>query len=85
MADIRPFRAVRPRADMAGKVAALPYDVYSRKEAAEFVKERPYSFLNIDRPETAFPEDQDMYAEAVYEHAEKLYQDWKEKGIFIQD
>ena len=85
MADIRPFRAVRPRADMAGKVAALPYYVYSRKEAAEFVKERPYSFLNIDRPETAFPEDQDMYAEAVYEHAEKLYQDWKEKGIFIQD
>ena len=33
MADIIPFRAVRPRADLADRIAALPYDVYNRKEA----------------------------------------------------
>ncbi|MBQ8932766.1 MAG: DUF1015 family protein, partial [Lachnospiraceae bacterium] len=46
MADIRPFRAVRPEKSIVGDVAALPYDVYSREEAAEAVKGRPLSFLN---------------------------------------
>lgn len=85
MADIRPFKAVRPKPELAAQVAALPYDVYSRAEAADFVKERPLSFLNIDRPETGFPPTQDMYADCVYEHAKKLYETWKEEGIFILD
>ena len=50
MAVVRPFRAVRPADKYAAEVAALPYDVYSREEAAEAVKGRPLSFLNIDRP-----------------------------------
>ena len=85
MAVILPFKAVRPAPEYAAEVAALPYDVYSRKEAAEFVKDRPLSFLNIDRPETAFAPEHDMYGEDVYGHARAVYQDWKEKGIFIQD
>lgn len=63
---IRPFTAVRPREDVADKVAALPYDVYSREEAARAVEGKPLSFLNIDRPETQFAPDQDMYAPEVY-------------------
>ena len=35
MTDIRPFRAVRPAAGLESRVAALPYDVYSRREAAQ--------------------------------------------------
>lgn len=38
MAVIRPFRALRPRTELADKVAALPYDVYSRSEAREKVE-----------------------------------------------
>lgn len=63
---IRPFTAVRPREDVADKVAALPYDVYSREEAARAVEGKPLSFLNIDRPETQFAPEQDMYAPEVY-------------------
>ena len=85
MADIRPFKAVRPVADKADKVAALPYDVYSRKEAAEAVKGKPYSFLNIDRPETMFSESHDMYADDVYEAARKRYEAQKAEGIYITD
>lgn len=33
MAEIRPFRAIRPKAGYEAKIASLPYDVYSRKEA----------------------------------------------------
>ena len=44
MADIIPFRAVRPRADLADRIAALPYDVYNRKEAREAVKGDDYTY-----------------------------------------
>ena len=85
MAVIRAFQAVRPAEDKAHEVAALPYDVYSREEAAEFVKGRPHSFLNIDRPETAFPKTQDMYADEVYAHARDTYEAWKREGIFVKE
>ena len=54
MAIVKPFCAVRPSAEAASQVAALPYDVYNRKEACEAVKGNPLSFLNIDRAETQF-------------------------------
>ena len=85
MADIRPFAAVRPAKDKAAEVAALPYDVYSREEAAEAVKGHPLSFLNIDRPETMFAPDHDMYADDVYEAARKRYEEQKAEGIYIRD
>lgn len=85
MADIRPFRAVRPAADKAAEVAALPYDVYSREEAAEAVKNRPYSFLNIDRPETMFGSEHDMYADDVYKAAKERYEKQKAEGVYIKD
>ena len=56
MATVRPFRGIRPTADLAPRIAALPYDVYNRKEACEEVAREPYSFLKIDRAETQFPE-----------------------------
>ena len=43
MATIRSFRAYRPRPDVAGRVAALPYDVYNRQEAEIEVKREPLS------------------------------------------
>ena len=45
MAIVRPFKAIRPAAEYAGKVASLPYDVMNRKEAAEMAAGNPYSFL----------------------------------------
>ena len=85
MSDIRPFRAVRPAKGYESKIAALPYDVYSSLEAREVVKGKPDLFLNIDRPETAFPVDQDMYAPEVYAHAKKVLDQMMEDGRFIQD
>ncbi len=72
MSDIRPFRAIRPNKKEVAAIAALPYDVFSREEASEYVKNRPLSFLNIDRPETQFPNDYDMYAPEVYQKAHDL-------------
>lgn len=85
MAKVNPFRAVRPRADLAERIAALPYDVYSRQEAYEKVKGDPYTFLRIDRPETQFPPDYDMYAQEVYEKARDMLNDMLAEGLFIEE
>ena len=85
MATILPFKAIRPTKEEAAVIAALPYDVYSRKEAYEKVKEQPNSFLAIDRPETQFAEDVDMYSDEVYAKAASMLGEWVDAGRFIQD
>lgn len=85
MAIVKSFKCVRPREDMAKQVASLPYDVYDRKEAKAAVAGKPYAFLNIDRPETAFDDDFDMYSKEAYKHARDLYNEFKDKGIYEED
>jgi len=85
MANIKPFRAIRPTVDKAAVIAALPYDVYNRQEAKEVVKDNPDSFLNIDRAETQFDDSVDTYAECVYQKAHDLLWDKINKGDFIRD
>jgi len=85
MATVKPFKAIRPAEEYASRIAALPYDVYNRKEACEVVKGNPLSFLAIDRAETAFDDSVDIYAECVYEKARTLMESRIAEGYFIQD
>ena len=41
MAVVKPFVCVHPAEDLVSRVAALPYDVYDRKEAGQEVKKNP--------------------------------------------
>ena len=85
MAIIVPFQCIHPAPECAAQVAALPYDVYNRKEAAKETANHPLSFLNIDRPETQFPLDADMYAPQVYEKANELLQSWLRRGVLEKE
>ena len=85
MAHILPFKALRPAVSKAKEVAALPYDVYSRQEAKEYIKDKPLSFLNIDRPETQFENNYDMYSKDVYLKADQMIKEEWKKGIFVQE
>ena len=85
MAEIRPFACVRPCKEKAAKIAALPYDVYNRKEAKEEVLREPELFLKIDRAETQFDDSVDTYAPEVYQRAHDTLWNMIEKGDFIRD
>ena len=85
MAEIRPFSCVRPAAELADRVAALPYDVYNRQEAKAEVQREPMSFLKIDRAETSFDDSVDTYAPEVYEKARELLEKDIEDGVYITD
>ena len=82
---VKPFAAVRPTASVADQVAALPYDVYDRAEAVAAVDGELLSFLNIDRPETQFPADADMYAPEVYAKARELFDARRADGTFVTE
>ena len=82
---VKPFAAVRPTASVADQVAALPYDVYDRVEAVAAVDGEPLSFLNIDRPETQFSADVDMYAPGVYAKARELFDARRADGTFVTE
>ena len=83
MAEVKPFFCIRPDGAVVSQVAALPYDVYSRKEACQAVKGHPLSFLNIDRAETQFGEEVDTYDEQVYEKARQLLDRRIQDGTFL--
>lgn len=85
MAVIQPFFGVRPAESLASSIAALPYDVYTREEAKVYADAHPLSFLNIDRPETQFSADTDMYSQKVYDKASELFENMLADGSFIQD
>lgn len=85
MAEIRPFAAYRPAGGLERRIAALPYDVYSRGEAKKEVERNPESFLAIDRAETGFEDSVDTCAPEVYERAAGLLEEWIRRGRFVQD
>ena len=85
MADIRPFRALRPAERVASRIAALPYDVYTSSEARQIVEENPLSFLKIDRAETQFPSGTDPYEQKVYERARDTLKEMEAAGEFLQE
>ena len=85
MAVVRPFTCIRPEPSVENRVAALPYDVYSRKEACQAVKGNPLSFLNIDRAETGLADEVSTYDPQVYARAKALLEDRIQDGTFITD
>ncbi len=85
MANIRPFRCIRPNEEAAPKVAALPYDVYNRQEAKQVVEKNPQSFLAIDRAETQFADDVDLHDPRVYAKARDMLNDWLAQGVLTED
>lgn len=85
MAVINPFICTRPNRAAAHRVAALPYDVYNRKEAKQEILREPLSFLRIDRAETNFGDEVDTYDPKVYVKAKELLQEMIDQGTLEVD
>ncbi|MBA3316893.1 MAG: DUF1015 domain-containing protein [Gemmatimonadales bacterium] len=82
---LNPFRAVRPRPDLAAQVAAVPYDVVNRAEAAELARGNPHSFLHVGRSDIDLPDDVDPYDPRIYRHAREALDQLLARGTLLQD
>ena len=85
MARIEPFRGLRPRKDLAVKIAAPPYDVLSSEEARELAEGNPYSFLHVGKPEIDLPPGTDLYADEVYAKGKENFDRFVREGALRQD
>lgn len=85
MASVFPFRAVRPVPENAAAVAAVPYDVVSREEAARLAEGRPLSFLHVSRAEIDLPTETNPYSDAVYQTAARNFDRLKTSVPLVQE
>jgi len=80
MADLRKFKAWRPKKGLEADVASYPYDVLNSEEARELVQGNPNSFLHVVKPEIDLPKGTDLYSQAVYDRARDNFERFKHHG-----
>src|SRR5580765_2299738 len=85
MATLHPFRALRPDAANASRIAAVPYDVVSTDEARTLAEGNPQSFLRVSRAELELPPGSDPYADAVYERAADNFATLRKSALIVED
>jgi uncharacterized protein (DUF1015 family) len=85
MAIISPFKALRPKKELAADVASRPYDVLNSQEAKEEAKGNPKSFLHVTKPEIDLPDTIDTHSGAVYEKAASNLQKFITEGILFTE
>jgi len=64
--DVKPFRGLRPRPDVAVKIASPPYDVVNSQEAREMAQGNSLCFLHVVKPEIDLEPAIDLYDDRVY-------------------
>jgi uncharacterized protein (DUF1015 family) len=82
---LNPFRAVRPAPDLADRVAAVPYDVVNRSEAAELARGNPYSFLHVGRSDIDLPVETDPHDPRIYTQAREALERFLAEGTLRKD
>lgn len=82
---LNPFRAIRPRPDLAARVAAVPYDVVNRAEATVLAQDNPDSFLHVGRSDIDLPEDVSSYDPRIYRRAREALDELIARGTLLRD
>jgi uncharacterized protein (DUF1015 family) len=84
MATLHPFRALRPNAANAPRIAAVPYDVVNTDEARELADGNPLSFLRVSRAEIELPAGSDPYGAAVYQRAADNFAALRTSALIVE-
>lgn len=85
MATVKPFAALRPKPEQAGRICEPPYDVMSSDEAREIAKGNPLSFLHVSKPEIDLPPGTNIYAPEVYAKGKENFARLIAQGALRQD
>ncbi|MDO9511586.1 MAG: DUF1015 family protein [Bacteroidales bacterium] len=85
MAILKPFKGLRPPAEIAKELASRPYDVLNSAEARIEAEGNQYSLLRITKPELELPLDMDEHAPEVYARAASNFKKFVDNGWLVQD
>jgi uncharacterized protein (DUF1015 family) len=85
MAIIKPFKALRPKTEIADLLASRPYDVLNAQEAKQEAAGNNYSFLRITKSEIDLPDGIDLHSQVVYDKAKSNLELFTQNGtLFIE-
>ncbi len=82
---LHPFKALRPAPALAAKVAAVPYDVVTREEAAQLAAGNAHSFLHVGRSDIDLPADTDPHDDRVYASARAALDRMVSEGTLLRE
>jgi len=82
---VRAFRGLRPRADLAARIPSLPYDVVTADEARALVRDDPYTFLHVVRPDADLDPALDAHDPRVYERGCANFRAMVDRGWLVRD
>jgi len=82
---IRTFQGLVPAPKHAAEVAAVPYDVVNREEAAALAKGKPHSLLHVDRAEIDLDPEVDPYSAEVYAKAKENFLQLQSGGVLVRE
>lgn len=82
---IRTFQGLVPAPKHAAEVAAVPYDVVNREEAAALAQGKPHSLLHVDRAEIDLDPETDPYAAEVYAKAKENFLKLQSGGVLVRE
>jgi uncharacterized protein (DUF1015 family) len=85
MAIIKPFKALRPKPELAAQVASRPYDVLNSQEAKQETAGNNYSFLRITKPEIDLPDGIDIHSRPVYDKAKQNLELFIQNGTLFSE
>ena len=85
MTTIAPFKALRPRPELAKQVASRPYDVLNSREAKEEAAGNSYSFLHITKSEIDLPESINSHSQEVYDKAKENLAAFMQRDILFRE
>ncbi|MGA2142554.1 MAG: DUF1015 family protein [Brevinematales bacterium] len=82
---VKPFPGIRPAKKYATLLNVPPYDVVTREEVRNAVKDNPYSFFHVTRSDAEIPALDDEYSPAVYSKARENFESFINKNIMTKD
>jgi len=85
MANIKPFKALRPQNEHAAQLASKPYDVLNSEEARKETAGNHFSFLHVTKSEIDLPDDTDVHSPAVYQKAKSNLDYLIARNILFQE
>ena len=85
MANVKPFRGVRPPKEYVEKVASKPYDVLSSEEARAEAGDNEMCLYHIIKPEIDFEPGTGEHEPKVYDKAVENFKKFQDKGWLVQD
>ena len=83
--NVKAFRGLRPRADLAAKIPSLPYDVLDSSEARLLAEGDPYTFLHVVKAEIDLDPSVDPHDDRVYAKARENFLAMRRSGWLVRD